>query len=173
MNCSNDDSRGMLLILQGGMWHKSQAGLTYNAFQHIWQHPVVNICAKYKKLIVIWCSYNTQSTTVDKKYPRQSPHNGIIFNQQMQELFDSNGMENITTIDWMNLTKGAQTSDGVHYLMNVNFFKAQQLLFLADHMLDERMFYSKTISPTPAPTVPQRLHPLSRRRLRQSLRRLS
>jgi hypothetical protein len=154
VNCSKEDSRGMLLILQGGLHRQIRAGPTYNDFQYIWQHPVVNTCAKYKKLIVIWCSYNTQSTTVDKKYPRQSAQNGIIFNQQMQELFDSNGMENITTIDWMNLTKGAQTSDGVHYLMNVNFFKAQQLLFLADHMLDERMFYSKTISPTPAPTVP-------------------
>jgi hypothetical protein len=52
-------------------------------------------------------------------------------------------MENITTIDWMNFTKGAQTSDGVHYLMNVNFFKAQQLLLLADLMLDEGMFYAR------------------------------
>jgi hypothetical protein len=83
-----------------------------------------------------------QLPSVNKRYPHQSPQNGIIFNQQMQELFDSNGMENTTTIDWMNFTKGAQTSDGVHYLMNVNFFKAQQLLLLADLMLDEGAFYA-------------------------------
>jgi hypothetical protein len=92
-------------------------------------------------LIVIWCSFNTHSPLSVKKYPHQSPEAGIIFNQQMQQLFDENGMKNITTIDWMNFTKGAQTSDGVHYLMNVNFFKAQQLLFLADLMLDEGMHF--------------------------------
>jgi hypothetical protein len=146
VNCSKEDSRGMLLLLQGGLHFSSQAVPTYNDFMPIWQHPVVNNCAKYKKLIVIWGSFNTQSTSSDKRYPHQSPQNGIIFNQQMQELFDSNGMENITTIDWMNFTKGAQTSDGVHYLMNVNFFKAQKLLFLADLMLDEGMFYLNTSS---------------------------
>jgi hypothetical protein len=141
VDCSKEDSRGMLLILNGGFHFGNKADRTYNHFRPIWQHPVVNICAKYKKLIVIWCSSNTQSQSMNQGYPHQSAQYGIIFNQRMQELFDSNGMENITTIDWMNLTKGAQTSDGVHYLMNVNFFKAQQLLLLADLMLDEGMFY--------------------------------
>jgi hypothetical protein len=69
---------------------------------------------------------------------------------ESQQLFDCNRIENITTVDWMNFTKGAQTSDGVHYLMNVNFFKAQKLLFLAG----EGMFYRKQITPTPAPITP-------------------
>jgi hypothetical protein len=149
VDCSKEEDRGMLLILNGGFHFGNKADRTYNHFRPIWQHPVVNVCAQYKKLIVIWGSSNTQSPSMDERYPHQSPQHGIIFNQQMQELFDSNGMENVTTIDWMNFTKGAQTSDGVHYLMNVNFFKAQQLLLLADLMLDEGMFYRKH-SPVPA-----------------------
>ena len=150
VNCSKEESRGMLLVLQGGMHFKSDAVETYNHFLPTWQNPVVNVCAKYKKLIVIWCSYTTQAAAVFKVYPHQDPQHGIIFNQQMQELFHSNGMENATTIDWMNFTKGAQTSDGSHYLMNVNFFKAQQLLLLADLMLDEGMFYKRQ-QQTPVP----------------------
>jgi hypothetical protein len=142
VDCSQTDSRGMLLILQGGLHFHTVALPTFNHFLPIFQHPVVTTCAKFQKLIVIWCSFNTHSPLSVKKYPHQSPQMGMLFNQQMQELFDSHGMENITMIDWMNLTKGAQTSDGVHYLTNVNFFKAQQVLLLAELMLDEGMFYA-------------------------------
>jgi hypothetical protein len=138
----NFDTRPMLLIFQGGLHHSSNALATYNSFLPIWQNDALKTCLKHKKVIVVWCSFNTESPVVDKIFPHQSPENATIFNQQMQDLFDSSGMENITTINWMNFTKGAQTSDGVHYLMNVNFFKAQQLLSLADLMLDEGKFYA-------------------------------
>ena len=45
--------------------------------------------------------------------------------------FRRNGVENVVMIDWVNFTDEAQTSDGVHHLSQVNYFKAQYLLRIA------------------------------------------
>ena len=38
---------------------------------------------------------------------------------------------NVTVIGIQNFTRGAQTSDGVHHLMDVNYFNAQYVLHAA------------------------------------------
>ena len=147
VDCQKSDSRGMVLILQGGLHFVSQANPTYQHFGPIFSDPAVLACAEAGKLIVIWCSFNSHSPSTFRKYPHQSTRNGLIFNQQMEQLFQQNGHINLTTIDWMNLTQRAQTSDGVHYLTNANYFKFQQLLVLAELMQNEQMFYSRQEQP--------------------------
>jgi hypothetical protein len=67
--CSHKDSRGMLLILQGGLHFKSITNQTLTHFLPIWKHPVVKTCATYKNLIVVWCSFNTHSPLRVKNIP--------------------------------------------------------------------------------------------------------
>ena len=141
VDCRTMDSRGMVLILQGGLHFKSQANPTYQHFAPIFSDPTIEDFAEAGKLIVIWCSFNSHSPSTFQRYPHQSAENGIIFNQQMEHLFQHNGHYNLTTIDWMNLTRRAQTSDGIHYLTNANYFKFQQILVLAELMQQEQMFY--------------------------------
>ena len=38
---------------------------------------------------------------------------------------------NVTVVDWINLTADAQTSNGFHFLTDVNLFKGYYLLALA------------------------------------------
>jgi hypothetical protein len=43
-------------------------------------------------------------------------------------------------VDWFYFTIGGQHSDGLHYAAQVNYFKAQHLMAIADLMWKERMF---------------------------------
>jgi hypothetical protein len=132
-------SRGLLLILQGGLHFRTDPLHTLDHFGSILSHSAVRTCAKHKKLTLIWSSFNSQSPRMDKKYPHQSRKKGLMFNKKVKGLFRMLDV-NATIIDWMNFTRGAQSPDGVHYWMNTNFFKSQHLLTLADMMLEEGMF---------------------------------
>jgi hypothetical protein len=136
---SSTDERPMLLILQGGLHFGTNATRTFQHFGPIFDHPVVQTCAQQQKLHMIWSSFDTHSPSTYQMYPFQSATNGNKFNQEMQDLFSqhNNMVHNLTIVDWMNLTQGAQTSDGVHHLTNVNYFKAQYLLLLGDFMNKE------------------------------------
>ena len=65
----------------------------------------------------------------------------IKFNLEIQQLMYQAGMRNITTIEWRNMTRYAQTADGVHFLTNVNYFKAQHVIRLADLMWKEEQYF--------------------------------
>ncbi|KAL3902634.1 MAG: hypothetical protein SGILL_010756, partial [Bacillariaceae sp.] len=74
--------------------------------------------------------------------------NGTIFNQEMELLLLEMSL-NVTIVNFMNLTKGAQVSDGLHFLTDVNHFKAQQILLVADAMQREKRYYcDKAEDPT-------------------------
>ena len=139
---SNSDSSSgdMVLVLQGGLWFQSQATPTFQKARQMLKFPNILECARQRRLLVIWCSYNFNSPTVHHKYPHQSPANGTAFNTQMETMF-SNMSRNLTIINWMNMTRAAQVSDGLHFLTDVNHFKAQQILLLADAMRREGMYY--------------------------------
>ena len=81
-DCRNADSRGMVLILEGGLHFVSRAEPTYRHFGQIFNDPVIMECAKEGKLIVIWCSFNSHSPSIVQKYPHQSIEKGLIFNQE-------------------------------------------------------------------------------------------
>lgn len=42
-------------------------------------------------------------------------------------------MRYVLIIDWWNMTADAQSSDGLHYLSDINLAKAAQILYLAEN----------------------------------------
>lgn len=68
---------------------------------------------------------------MDSKFPHQAKSNVMAFNADMEDILRRNGVENVVMIDWVNFTDEAQSSDGVHHLSQVNYFKDQYLLRIA------------------------------------------
>ena len=58
----------------------------------------------------------------------------------METMF-ANMSRNLTILNWMNMTQAAQNSDGLHFLTDINHFKAQQILVVAEAMQREGMYY--------------------------------
>ena len=78
---------------------------------------------------------------LDSTYPHQALSQGRKFNRDhLQRIFDIKKI-NVTTLDWLNFTMGSQKSDGTHYLLDVNYFKAQHVIALADLMRKENNLF--------------------------------
>lgn len=109
--CRNPDSRGILLSLQGGPQHNCNATFYIeDMLQPFLAQPGFQICAKRKKVHIIWTPYHAQSPILDKKYPHQSHSNAIQFNEAMAAYFrEETPNLDVYTMDAFNLTKGAQT----------------------------------------------------------------
>jgi hypothetical protein len=128
INCSLPETKGILLLLQGGLHYSMNVDQTMNAFVlPSIRHPSFQLCANVNKLRVVWIAFSSQSRSVDQKYPAQSRENALQFNQQMNQKIKE-AIPNITIIDWWNLTLDAQTSDGVHFLTDINLQKANHFL---------------------------------------------
>ena len=143
IDCTRKEEGDILLILQGGLWFQSQSMPTFFVVQRILKnYDNLQECMKQRRLLVIWCSYNYVSPEISRhQYPHQSFENGTKFNIEMSAHLSAMLGKNLTTINWMNMTKAAQTSDGVHFLSDVNHLKAQQLLILGAQMQSESMYY--------------------------------
>ena len=137
--CDRDgDDRGLLLILNGGLHYEVEASRTY------WEliHPMleaVRDCADRGKVTFIWNSMGVQAETLDSKYVVQRRENVLRFNREMEAIFHRQGVKGFAIVDWTSFTTEAQTSDGVHHLASVNYFKAQYLLYIASLMKKENM----------------------------------
>ena len=140
VNCSSPDSRGVLVIVQGGV-HSGYGGkATYRRLlSKVLKDPVLRNCAKEKKAILIWTAYHAQSEAYNDIYPLQAAPQGHIFNSKMAKLIAKAGIRNLTTMNWFNFTTGGQHSDGLHFAAQINYFKAQHLVALADLMWNEGM----------------------------------
>jgi len=139
LNCTKEDDRGVLFIANGGLHYGSNSKRTYQEFI-IPMFQALSECSSHNKVTFIWNSYTAMSEAMNNKYPLQSVENGKNFNREIQELFYQDGWD-ITIVDWMNFTDGAMTSDGVHHLAQVNYFKAQYLLYLASLMTSEEILF--------------------------------
>mmetsp|Transcript_10151 Transcript_10151/g.15658 ORF Transcript_10151/g.15658 Transcript_10151/m.15658 type:complete len:161 (+) Transcript_10151:3-485(+) len=158
MNCEKRKNRGLLLILQGGLHFKTNASAAFDkVVLETMSHPIVRKCASLNKLYVIWNGYSAHSPQSTQKYPHQNYTNALRFNSNMEELFQfsygqggnvphqqsqtGSVMQMMGMMNWMNFTQAAQTSDGMHYLSQVNYFKAQYTLYLAELMKKERRIF--------------------------------
>jgi len=60
----------------------------------------------------------------------------LLFNEEIFRLLHSRNDVHLGTdlliVDWLNMTADAQSSDGVHYLTDVNLAKAAQILYIAE-----------------------------------------
>lgn len=140
--------KGILAIAQGGVHMKHNAGETYQKIlRRFLDDPVFRYCAEQKKAFLIWTSYQAQSESYHELYPHQSLRVGIPFNEKMKEYIQGDDIQNLTTMDWLNFTTGAQRSDGLHFVAQVNYFKAQHLVAVADLMWKEQMTISFNQTP--------------------------
>lgn len=141
VNCSLPDNRGILVIAQGGVHMDYNGYATYRTLlSKFLQDPVFQNCAKEKKAILIWTAYHAQSESYNNKYPLQAAPQGQDFNTKIAELVTKSGIRNLATVDWFNFTMGGQHTDGLHYAAQINYFKAQHLVALADRMWTEQKF---------------------------------
>jgi hypothetical protein len=141
VNCTSTESKGILVIVQGGLHMKFNHTTTYNSLiRPFFADPRFRTCAEQKKAIFIWTAYTAQSPEYDDKFPLQKLEHGLKFNAGMDKIFRSN-MINAPVVDWLNFTIGAQHSDGLHYAAQVNLFKAQHLVALADRLWKEKRFF--------------------------------
>jgi hypothetical protein len=134
IDCLSLNNKGVLLLMQGGGHFGSGVNHTITSFVK----PIISDanfmkCDVAKNLRVAWISYSSQSRSLDARYPHQSRENAIKFNDEMRSSI-LELIPNITIIDWWNLTMDSQTSDGFHYLTDVNLLKSIHLLTILNFL---------------------------------------
>ena len=135
IDCNSSDYRGLLLVLGGGVHSGCKATKTIDVIKDIFEHERLQECVDKGKAHVVWTHFGAQSRSLDLKFPHQAREKAIVFNQNMSNYFASIKMNVIELHSW-NMTKDAQSSDGLHYLLDVNVLKAFLLLRVA-HLLKE------------------------------------
>lgn len=137
IDCRDANYKGVLLFLQGGLHWYMNASDTFEAMvKPVIAHPKFEECLCFGKVRMIWEARNAQSRVADEYYPHQSRENGLLFNEEIRKSFESTGLvlgKDVLILDWWNMTADAQSSDGVHYLSDVNLAKAAHLLYLVEH----------------------------------------
>lgn len=132
--CSSDN-RPILVILNGGTHFESNAQKTIAGFIDVAYHQLMEVkqsCEWPLHFEMIWTGLNAQSRALDSIYPRQSREKAQLFNEFVDQYVNSTlGM---IPIDFLNLTKDAAVSDGLHYLSDVNLVKANVILHVANFL---------------------------------------
>jgi hypothetical protein len=135
--CFND-TRPRFIVLQGGVHFDSSAKVTMEKHVDIMVTSLTKIqqtCLFKYALHFVFMGYDAQSRKLDKAYPNQSRENATLFNSEMEVLisdrFPKSKGFNITFLNFWNMTRDSQSSDGFHYLSDVNLVKA---MVLFNHM---------------------------------------
>ena len=107
-------------------------------YQHlqprIFENPRYIKCQQQNKIKVIFVGLHAQSRILDEHYPHQSRENAIRFNQNISAYFrdpvqiEKYYTNKIIEVDPWNLTADAQSSDGLHFLSDVNVVEANHIL---------------------------------------------
>lgn len=136
--CSND-SRPILLFLNGGVHYRLDANLIKNVLIDGINERIRNISSVCKwnlEFKITWTGMHSQSRVLDRLYPRQTRDKAVIFNEDVDDYVSTEyGM---IPVNFWNLTKDAQTSDGLHSLSDVNIFRANALLHVAKFLLKDK-----------------------------------
>lgn len=128
-------SREVLFLLQGGVHTQLNVENTIKAvMEPIFSHPTFKRCLSLNKVRVLWATMGSQSRLLDTKYPTQVRENTFKFNTEMEHILKSRYDFPITIIDWWRLTMEAQTSDGFHFLTDVNLAKVNQFIHVIRHL---------------------------------------
>ena len=129
-----------LAVLEGGVhfqvnpWKvQSWKKLSVEKFEQEFLHPKLEElllrqlhCAKHKIDVVVMLM-GCESRKLDKRYPHQSREHTKQFNQKLA-LYLSANYPSVVMLDPWRMTEDAPTSDGYHYLTDVNVMKANLLL---------------------------------------------
>lgn len=143
--------RGILLILQGGVHFDSNPIRYEESLDTFFQQPGFIACLQSKQIHIIWTTYNAQSQLLDAQYPHQSRDSASAFNAHVISYLHEQPFP-IYILDQYNLTMDAQTSDGFHYLSDVNLLKVYFIVHLASRLKQEQelqwLFHNKTQNQT-------------------------
>ena len=125
---SESDTRPVFFFLSAGLHLYMNPKKTAQDFlmPNIKKIRAAKAAAPEVSVLVSWGSLGAQARTLDSIYPSQSRENAAIFNLHMADFAHSHEFD--TVFDWWNLTKDAQTSDGLHMLTDVNMLKAQYIV---------------------------------------------
>ena len=80
---------------------------------------------------------SSQSLGLDDKYPHQSRESAYSFNEHIIAYLQEKPFP-IYILDQHNLTMDAQTSDGFHYLSDVNLLKVYFIIHLSTQIKQEQ-----------------------------------
>ena len=150
LKCSND-ARPQLLLMQGGAHFQSDSNMM---MQHLGPllaklEPGSRGCTDNNThpVHMVWTGLNAQSKILDERYPHQALDKAIGFNHDIQHyLFTHHKDFDISILDFVPLTLNASSSDGYHFLSDVNLVKAMYTLNLMDLLtagpLQTRHMYS-------------------------------
>ncbi|CAB9517128.1 expressed unknown protein [Seminavis robusta] len=134
-------NKGMLLLFEGGLHHHlDPQSFIKQILAQFFNEQHVRLCSEAHKLYVIWQRIGSQSPLYDSLFPFQAQDRAKYFNDEVDEWIYHVSNHTIIQMDTVNMTRGAQKSDGAHFLLNVNFFKAQYLLQIAKKMKEEDRF---------------------------------
>ena len=87
------------------------------------------------KVHVVWTGLNSQSKHMDLQYPHQAVDNAVAFNQDIEHfLLTHHRQLAASVLDFLPLTADASSSDGYHFLSDVNLVKAMYLFNLMDFL---------------------------------------
>jgi hypothetical protein len=138
INCTIPDYKGLLLYLQGGE-KESESGIAQweSLFHSIISSPTVIECSKVKKLTVILSGRMTSRLSLDLVDSNEELNSEIQFDMKMDNLLRQAGIA-ASSIRWTNLTDGAFQSEGMHFLSDVHYARAQHTMILATMLQREQ-----------------------------------
>ena len=127
------DHRPRLAVLQSATHMGADATAVYSHVIEPWLDRLYNITARCPHPIqwqMIWMAAPAQSRSLDIRYPNQSGEKMAAFNSLIAAKLLQR--PNVTILEIWNHSLNAATSDGFHYLTDVNIHKASILLHLLD-----------------------------------------
>ncbi|EJK72186.1 hypothetical protein THAOC_06306 [Thalassiosira oceanica] len=134
LDCTIEDYKGAVLVIQAGLHYYTDANRTLGGMvDPILNNQMFKACLRLNKVRVIWITLGVQSRKADRRYRHQSRENTLVFNSNMEAGLNER-LRNVTIIDWWRLTENSQTSDGVHYLSDVNLVKANHFTNIIKHL---------------------------------------
>ena len=148
------DSRPRFIVLQGCLHYKVNATRVVAEFLIPFLNSVYALvlsCPHHLSLRVVWVGVSSPSRSMDFRWPHQSRANQLRYNERVSSWLENFG---IRTIDFFNLTLGAATSDGNHYLSEVNALKAQAMINVMQEMAREEHALDITRLPNVSTVVP-------------------
>jgi len=146
-----EDSSPRVFWLQGGAHFHSKP---YKAVKDLFVRHVIGIRQEHRNSkcpghpIIFISGLNSQSRSLDQPFPEQTRERAAFFNEKLAQAVADPWLTSnneIHMVDFMNLTLDAQTSDGYHYLTDVNIVKADVFVGLVD-MVHREWRFSSTIS---------------------------
>lgn len=136
-DCST--KRPVLLYMNAATHHHMNASIVMEYFLERILGNNTDFLSKCQNdsLVIVYEGAGSQSRSLDEKYPHQSREHARLFNQDIFQRIKSR-FPAALVVDYGNMTKDSQSSDGLHYLMDVNLQKSFVLLNLVELILQER-----------------------------------